>query len=151
VARFLRPSNADGDKGATLVEFALIAPLLILLLLGIVEFGWKFGQFNDVRHAAREGARFAAVNAGTAADAIDVVCGAMDTVSAGITSVTVTVTDGPTGSRGETATIEVVADVASLTGAPIISVFLPDELKSEIDFRLEQDSTAWTDGTDTCP
>ena len=50
------------ENGASLVEFALIAPFLLLLLLGIVEFGYLFGQYNEVRHAAREGARYAAVS-----------------------------------------------------------------------------------------
>ncbi|HIE21686.1 MAG TPA: pilus assembly protein, partial [Acidimicrobiia bacterium] len=48
---FLKRKPRD-DRGAALIEFALLMPLLIILILGIVEFGWKFGQFNDVRHAA---------------------------------------------------------------------------------------------------
>lgn len=44
------------------MEFALVFPLLVLLLVGIVEFGWVFAQYLDVRHGAREGARIAAVN-----------------------------------------------------------------------------------------
>ena len=51
-----------GERGASLVEFALIMPLLLILVLGIVEFGYLFAQFNEVRHAAREGARYAAVS-----------------------------------------------------------------------------------------
>jgi Flp pilus assembly protein TadG len=141
-------TRISDDKGATLVEFALIAPLLILLLLGIVEFGWKFGQFNDVRHAAREGARFAAVNAGSDQDIVNVVCGAMDLVAAGITDIEVDLANGG-GSRGDTATISVEATVQSLTGAPLISVFLPDTLTSQIDFRLEQD-TNWSGGITSC-
>lgn len=50
------------DEGASLIEFAFIFPLLVLLLVGIVESGWLFAQYLDVRHGAREGARMATVN-----------------------------------------------------------------------------------------
>jgi Flp pilus assembly protein TadG len=45
------------DCGAELIEFALIAPLLILLLAGIFDFGMMFRTFEAVTNAAREGAR----------------------------------------------------------------------------------------------
>lgn len=51
------------DDGATLVEFALVVPVLFVLLFGMIEFGWAFFQLNDVRHGAREGIRLVAVNA----------------------------------------------------------------------------------------
>ena len=54
--------HAKSERGAALVEAALVMPLLILLLMGIVEFGWAFTQTMEIRHAAREGARIAAVN-----------------------------------------------------------------------------------------
>jgi hypothetical protein len=50
------------ERGATLVEFALIAPVLMLLVFGIIEFGFAFNDYLEVRSAAREGARLAAVN-----------------------------------------------------------------------------------------
>ena len=49
-------------RGANLVEFAILAPLLVMLLFGIIEFAWIFAQNLYVRHGAREGARLAAVN-----------------------------------------------------------------------------------------
>ena len=56
------PHSETGDKGANMVEFALIAPFLILLLFGVVEFAWVFASNLDVKHGAREGARITAVN-----------------------------------------------------------------------------------------
>ncbi len=50
------------DRGASLVEFALVAPMLILLLLGIIEFGFFLGEWNELKHGAHEGARLAAVD-----------------------------------------------------------------------------------------
>lgn len=50
------------DTGAALIEFAIVFPLLVVLLVGIVESGWLFAQYLDVRHGAREGVRLATVN-----------------------------------------------------------------------------------------
>lgn len=50
-----------GNNGQALVEFALLLPLLLLLLCGIVEFGRLFSAALTVSHSAREGARLGAV------------------------------------------------------------------------------------------
>ncbi len=46
-----------GERGQDLVEFALVAPLLFLLLFGIIEFGVAVWRYNSVAVSAREGAR----------------------------------------------------------------------------------------------
>ena len=53
-----RPRN---DEGQAVVEFALIAPILILLLVGIFEFGRAWSAHQALTDAAREGARAAVV------------------------------------------------------------------------------------------
>ena len=50
------------EKGASAVEFALILPILVILIFGIVEFGIAFNNYITITHAAREGARRAAVD-----------------------------------------------------------------------------------------
>lgn len=45
------------EKGQSLVEFALILPLLLLLIMGIIQFGLVFLGYISVSNAAREGAR----------------------------------------------------------------------------------------------
>lgn len=49
-------------KGQSLVEFALVLPVLLLLLLGIMEFGLMFSNKLTLVNAAREGARYGAVH-----------------------------------------------------------------------------------------
>jgi Flp pilus assembly protein TadG len=44
------------------VEFAIIAPILILLVLGILEFGFGYHAWDATQNAAREGARLGAVS-----------------------------------------------------------------------------------------
>jgi Flp pilus assembly protein TadG len=49
------------DEGQALAEFALILPLLLLLVAGIIEFGRAWNIKQAVTDAAREGARYAVV------------------------------------------------------------------------------------------
>ena len=49
------------DSGAELIEFALAFPLLLLVVLGIVDFGFLFQRYEVITNAAREGARIAAL------------------------------------------------------------------------------------------
>jgi hypothetical protein len=50
------------EAGAALVEFVLVLPLLLVLLLGMLDLGKAFNYWIDENHLAHEGARFAAVN-----------------------------------------------------------------------------------------
>lgn len=49
------------ERGAAAVEFALVLIPLVILLLGIIEFGYIFNQQLTVTNAAREGARVLAI------------------------------------------------------------------------------------------
>jgi Flp pilus assembly protein TadG len=48
-------------RGSTLVEFALVVPILLMLLIGIMEFGWLVKNHLLVANATREGARAASL------------------------------------------------------------------------------------------
>jgi Flp pilus assembly protein TadG len=47
------------ERGAALVEFALCVPLLLVIIAGIVDFGFAFQTYEVLTNAAREGARMA--------------------------------------------------------------------------------------------
>jgi hypothetical protein len=47
------------EAGAELIEFALVLPLLLLVALGIIDFGFLFQRYEVITNAAREGARVA--------------------------------------------------------------------------------------------
>jgi len=60
---YLRSRSVHGpEAGAALVEFALVLPLLLVLLFGMLDFGKAFNYWIDQTHLANEGARWAAVN-----------------------------------------------------------------------------------------
>jgi hypothetical protein len=54
-------SKLRREEGAAAVEFALIVGLLAILVFGLLEYGLAFWQVQNLRAAAREGAREAAV------------------------------------------------------------------------------------------
>ena len=62
-------STLRSERGAAAVELALVLPILILLLFGIVELGRGYNAKITLTHAAREGARALAVG-GDAADVV---------------------------------------------------------------------------------
>ncbi len=83
-----RHARKRGERGAIAVEFALIAPMLILLVLGIIEFGFAFHAWDATQNAAREGARLGAVDA-SPVDITDRVRGTTDFLNQADLDVTV--------------------------------------------------------------
>ena len=54
--------DGGAERGATLVEFALVLPLLLLLTFGIIEFALVFNANSNVAHASRAGGRTAGIS-----------------------------------------------------------------------------------------
>jgi Flp pilus assembly pilin Flp len=50
------------ERGVAIAELALVLPLLLILLLGMIDVGKAFNEWIDETHLANEGARLAAVN-----------------------------------------------------------------------------------------
>lgn len=74
--------EADRDRGVTLVEGAIILPLLVLIILSIMELGLAFKDFLTTDFAAKEGARVGAL-AGNDPDAD---CHIVQSIVAGYTA-----------------------------------------------------------------
>jgi len=53
-------ARAEGDRGAVLVEFALVLPIIVMLLFGLVSAGMAWNQNLAMASAARAGGRYAA-------------------------------------------------------------------------------------------
>ncbi len=91
-------------KGQAIIEFALVAPILILLLMGIFEFGRLWMTMNILTGAAREGVRVAAI---TAPD-VDLVKNTVQNylTSSNITPGSISVT-GPNSASEVTVTVQI--------------------------------------------
>jgi Flp pilus assembly protein TadG len=92
-----------GERGATAVEFAFIVPLLILLVLGIAEFGHAFQVQGTLSAAAREGVRLMALQNDPAA-ARAAVRNAAASLDPGVTNAQIVISPAscPTLSAGST-------------------------------------------------
>lgn len=149
--RMWRRVRAHSSEGATLIEFAIVFPLLVLLLVGIVEFGWLFAQYLDVRHGAREGVRLATVNfpegsdplvitrtQGNTATLLDETCSRMNTASG------VAVTFSSLGNIGDPITVTASAPPETLSG--LLDWAIPGTLTldSTVVLHAEQEAT-WAD------
>src|SRR5262249_40588997 len=77
-----------GDRGATAVEFALLFPLLMLIVFGIIDFGRVLNAQITLTQAAREGARLDALG-------MPNVVTRTQAAATGLSPVTVTVTACP--------------------------------------------------------
>lgn len=94
-ARHRAGRSSDRDSGAAALEFAIIVPVLLTLIFGMIEFGFVFQAQLALTSAAREGARMASVNkfdAGTVRSRAYPLTGVGVSESAGTDAVTCNVT-----------------------------------------------------------
>ncbi|MDP4118849.1 MAG: TadE/TadG family type IV pilus assembly protein [Bacillota bacterium] len=55
--------SIKNEKGQAVVEFAIVLPILILIIGGMIDFSWIYSNQNIIDNCAREGARYAIVHA----------------------------------------------------------------------------------------
>lgn len=53
------PRRTTGERGAAMVEFAIVLPLMVVLVFGTIDIGRAYMAWNQVKGAAREGAGYA--------------------------------------------------------------------------------------------
>lgn len=64
------PKTRDRERGGSLIEFTVVASVFFLMLVGIVAAGNLYYTHNALVEATRRGARFAALNPGGGAAAV---------------------------------------------------------------------------------
>ncbi len=102
-----RPRSGDPRAGQALVEFALVAPILLLLLLGIVDFARAWNVYEVLTDAAREGAREAVVDNGkTEAEVRQIIVDAAARAGIEITDADIQITGLGSG-RGNPTTVRI--------------------------------------------
>jgi Flp pilus assembly protein TadG len=110
------------NKGQALVETALILPIIIVILMGIIDFGLLFNNYLVIANAAREGARSAAVGS---TDAL--ITTSINNMTATLDQTKITITISPVQAvrkKGDEVTVTVKYDNTLLT--PVISAIIPN-------------------------
>lgn len=140
ILRRVGSTQGDRERGAALVEMALVTPLLILLLFGIWSVARAYNVKNTMDHAVREGARFGATLDPWDANAVNAVIDAELSASAISPSLV------PAGDR----CIDLVAEAGSncgVTSAPFdqvaVSIEYPSYDMSFIFFSLNVDLSSF--------
>lgn len=119
-----RSRSSSRERGAAAVEFALVVPILLALMFGIVDYGLWFGDSLNVRQGVDEAARHAVVKdfggCGGATPAVQTACVVRERVSpiAGQLYVRVEATSGGplNWKKGGQLTVCAVIKVSGLTG-----------------------------------
>ena len=123
--------------GASAVEFALIAPLMILFTFGLVELGRLMLVKQTATHATREGARIAVRPLADSNDVIERVneeLALLAIENATIETVPATLEDAEPGSQ---VTVRVRVDIASVSWIPGFFDFNATEIVAESSMRRE--------------
>ena len=103
-------------RAAAIVEFAVVLPLLLTILFGIIEYGWVFMVRQSLQTAAREGCRLAVLQ--TSVDPYtNVVARVQETLlPTGLTTYSITMTHATETSPVETVVISIPYNDVSLLG-----------------------------------
>ncbi len=132
------------NQGQALVEFALILPLLLLLLAGIIDFSYILTVYVSLANAAREGVRYGIVSPSDYQGINDEVRNAIALVPPEDVAINVMYDNGPGSGRfvdpaqavvGSRVVVQVDYDVSPLTG--LIQVVIPEP----INFSVESNRT----------
>lgn len=149
MARVPRRRRRETERGAAAVEFALVFPLFIAVLMGTIDYGYFFFSDQIVTNAAREGARAgtlvtpgvgasaAAVSAASAAAATYLTNNGLGCPGGGsgcITAISTTVSDlaGIT-----TPAVDVVIDYASVSLTGFTGYILPAKVHAHAVMRWQ--------------
>ena len=98
------------EDGAATIEFALIAPLLLMLVVAVMEFGQMYNTYQGLQAAAREGARLGSIDGQTTGN----VSARVNAALAGVvmSDGAATVTPAVCSDTSETVTVTVSAPVS---------------------------------------
>ena len=113
----IRQRNRD-RKGAAVVEFAVVAPVLIMLLLGMIECGRMIMVQQSLTTAVREGARSAIIEGTSDSTAKNVVESFLAGVGVSGTSITVTPSNTDSMAHGQPITVSVSVPFSEVSWLP---------------------------------
>ncbi len=134
---FRRHASTGSRQGAAAVEFAIIAPLMILFMFGMVEIGRIMMLKNAATHASREGARFGVTPTATNATVVQRVNEAMQSYTSSDVAVTVLPSELLSAQPGDMVTVRVSVDLSSVGWVTSVVNLPVSGLSSETTMRRE--------------
>jgi Flp pilus assembly protein TadG len=105
-----RPRGRSRERGAAAVEFAILAPVLILLIFGIIEWSIAYNDVQGLHAAAREGARLGSLSTTTPGQINTRVAEALDGVPVGSYNVSIVPATACQSSSTQSVTVTITAD-----------------------------------------
>lgn len=105
------------QRGLTSVELAIVLPVLLMIVFGMIEFGYAMWNYNTISYAVREGVRYAAVNSTD----VNVVTNTKNTVISNGTGLSLVASDitiswSPDQTPGSLVTVTATKNYTSFTG-----------------------------------
>lgn len=106
---FSSPRRLRGARGTSVLEMALVLPILLMLSFGVVDYGYFFYIKNTVQGAAQAGVRAAIPASATNANVNSVITSMMSAagIASGSYTVTLTPTDVSTAAAGSTVQVQI--------------------------------------------
>jgi Flp pilus assembly protein TadG len=127
-----------GDRGQSLVEFAISLPILLAIVIGIFEFGMAWNQRQVITNAAREGARVLALPQVHPDSANTVVTSYLTTANLDPSLATITADEGPGGGAvGGSATVGVTYPYQFRFIGPIVALLQGPDAAMEGTVQLQ--------------
>ena len=123
-------------RGAAVVELAVVLPLLLTIVFGIIEFGWVFMVRETLTNSSREGCRVAVLQGSTTTDIIDQVNTSMSPT--GLSGWNTQIIRSTAGNPNETVTVRI----------PYANVSLLGGFFGSTDFNLGATTTMRKEGAD---
>jgi Flp pilus assembly protein TadG len=121
-------------RGAAIIEAAVVMPLVILLVFGVIEYGWMLLRCQDISNAARAGARAGVRFGASAATATDAVTTAM--TNSGLQGsgyvVTLTPSDPTTLSPGQPLTVQISVPYSNIAAINIALIPTPANIRASV-------------------
>jgi Flp pilus assembly protein TadG len=140
----LRVVGRSKRPGVAAVEFAVILPFVMVLFLGMIEFGRVLMVQQIITNAAREGCRYAVLPGSTVSSSQTVVTTYLSNSSITLSSPSTQVTVSPdpsTAAQGTSITVTVTVPFNSVSWLPTPLFMGGKQLRSTVVMRLESNNT----------
>ena len=123
-------------KGIIILETAIVLPLLILLIFGMIQYSWIMLKSQEVTNAARVGARTAVKPDSTTTEVTKAISDVMTKASLNDSGYKVTISPASAAS-GEPITVKVTVPVSNIRLLDLAILPMPDQLSSSTTMNKE--------------